>query len=132
MSTKTRRKRRAPALDWRDLAARARQGRDQTEIALANLIIARGLPGAEHLNIPAYLAALDSMAKRAAREIDRNKHNFRRDSAKHGDTWAQWRVGMIVTVLQQDLDALSDSLKTRVLDSNAEQPKLSAAEYTRR
>ncbi len=50
-----------------------------TDIALMNLLCAKGLPGAESLNIDESVATLDQWAQHAKHEIDRNYHRFRAD-----------------------------------------------------
>jgi hypothetical protein len=72
------------------------------DLGFRNLLCATGLPDTIDLDIPACLAKLHQWTEHVKRETDRNLHNFRRDRAKYRNSEAYFRVGMLVTVLQQD------------------------------
>lgn len=80
------------------------------DIALVNLLCAKGLPGAEKLDIPYALATLDQWAKRIASET--NRHLYRvtdpRFAAHYHRSEAHFRAEMLVQVLQQDLGVKYD------------------------
>ena len=73
------------------------------DIACVNLVCARGLPGAEGLDIEAHLAKLDEWAQRIEHETARNRHLFFRNPEHHNNSLAFYRIGMLVTVLMQDM-----------------------------
>lgn len=73
------------------------------DIAYVNLLCARGLPGSEGLNIDAQLATLDEWARRIKHETARNQHLFYRNPERHENSLAYYRIGMLVTVLMQDM-----------------------------
>jgi hypothetical protein len=75
----------------------------QYDVAAVNLLCAEGLPGAEGLDRPRCLALLDEWAKRIGAETERNLHRFRERPLEYENSEAFFRMGMLVTVLQQDL-----------------------------
>jgi len=74
----------------------------QQDVALANLLCAEGLPGAEGLDIQASLALLDSMALRVASETARNRYRFERNAAEFESSEAYFKMIFLVVVLQED------------------------------
>lgn len=48
----------------------------RVDVAEANLLCARGLPGSDGLDFPAYLAGLDEWAARVKTEAARHFHQF--------------------------------------------------------
>jgi len=72
------------------------------DLALLNLRCAEGLPGAEDLDIDRTLATLDQWAARVRSETNRNLYKFRQQLTEEGETEAHYRMGLLVTVLQQD------------------------------
>lgn len=101
---KTKRKRK-PALSddkWREVLRYSREEFEATPIDFVNLVFALGLPGAENLDVLRCQDTLDKWAQLAKREISRNRHRFAESQRRHGDTWEQWQIGMLITVLQQD------------------------------
>jgi hypothetical protein len=75
----------------------------EMDIALLNLTCAQGLPGGERIDVAYCIRAIDAWAQIVQKTIDHNRYRFERDSAESGDTFAQWLVGMMVTVLQLDI-----------------------------
>jgi hypothetical protein len=72
------------------------------DIAEANLLCAQGLPGSENLDVAAKLKQLDSWADRVDLEIRRNWHRYKDKPAEYENSEIYYRMGMLVTVLQQD------------------------------
>ena len=73
------------------------------DIAYLNLVCARNLPGSESLDIDAHLAKLDDWAQQVERETARNLHLFARNPEQHENSLAYYQIGMLVTVLMQDM-----------------------------
>jgi len=72
------------------------------DIGLVNLLCAEGLPGAENLDVDESLDCLDQMANRVRSETARNMHQFFSKPDQFQNSEANFRMGMLVTVLQQD------------------------------
>jgi hypothetical protein len=72
------------------------------DIAEANLLCAQGLPGSENLNIKGKLRQFDDWVDRVDLETRRNFHRFKEHPAEYENSEIYYRMGMIVTVLQQD------------------------------
>lgn len=72
------------------------------DIAEANLLCARGLPGSENLDVAAKLKQLDTWADRVDLETRRNWHRYKDNPAEYENSEIYYRMGMLVTVLQQD------------------------------
>ena len=72
------------------------------DLALLNLRVAEGLPGAEKLNVTEVLSTLDRWAQKVKLDTDRNLYQFlqKPDEFRHSE--AYYRMLMLVTVLQQD------------------------------
>jgi hypothetical protein len=79
-----------------------------TDIALMNLLCASGLPGTEGVqqDIRAYLKQLDDWADYIRYETTRNLHRF--NEHPEDNSLAHYKAGMLLTVLQQDLDVKYD------------------------
>ncbi len=73
------------------------------DIALMNLLCAEGLRGSETLNISGCLATLDSWAGHLKNEIERNLYRYRADPGRFQNCEGRYRMGMLVTVLKQDM-----------------------------
>lgn len=73
------------------------------DIALVNLLCAKGLPGAENLDVTRTLRTLDSWAARVKAETDRHEYRSRQNPAEFQNSEAYFKMIMLVTVLQQDL-----------------------------
>ena len=74
------------------------------DLALANMLCAEGLPGAEDLNLQSQLDTLDHWAQHVKSETDRNFHRLRDDSANANSSEGDFRAAMLITVLQQDFN----------------------------
>jgi hypothetical protein len=72
------------------------------DVAEANLLCARGLPGSENLDVAAKLKQLDTWADRVDIETRRNWHRYKNNPAEYENSEIYYRMGMLVTVLQQD------------------------------
>lgn len=73
------------------------------DIARLNLLAARGLPGAEGLDVEGILAELDRWAKHVQFETDRHLYRFQRNPAEYEDSEAYFRVLFLIVALQGDL-----------------------------
>lgn len=78
------------------------------DIGFRNLLCATGLPDTQDLDIHACLAKLHEWVQHIRRETERNLHRFRENPAEYQNSEAYWRVGMMITVLQQDLGVRHD------------------------
>jgi len=76
----------------------------QLDIARINLLCAQGLPGAEQIDVEAYLATLDQWAQYVKKETDRHLYKYRLDPADYNNSPGYFRMLLMVTALQQDLD----------------------------
>ena len=72
------------------------------DIAEINLLAARGLPGAENLDVEKSLKTLDQWAAWVRRETDRNYHKFKDASAEYNNSESYFRILMMVCILQED------------------------------
>ncbi len=84
------------------------------DIAEMNLLCAKGLPGSENLDIQKSLKVLDYWTNRVDLETKRNRHRFKEHPEEYEKSEIYYEMGMIVTVLEQDLGvqynpALTDS-----------------------
>jgi hypothetical protein len=86
-----------------DLALLAPEGSSGSDMARMNLLAARGLPGAEDLNLAKSLAELDRWAAHVKRETDRHLYKFNADPTNFENSEGYFRILMLITVLQQDL-----------------------------
>jgi hypothetical protein len=73
------------------------------DIAEVNLLCATGLPGSENFDIQEGLKTLDHWADSVQSETARNFHRFKTTPGEYESSEAFYRMGMLVTVLQQDL-----------------------------
>lgn len=72
------------------------------DIALLNLLCAEGLRGSEKLDVDKALDRLDEIATRVRVETERNLHRFDSNRAEYQNSEPNFRMMMLVTVLQQD------------------------------
>lgn len=84
------------------------------DIALANLLCAQGLPGAENLDIARCLATLEEWTARVLFETKRNAHRFREFPEQSNYSKAEFCMGMLVTVLKQDIGVCYDPRLARI------------------
>jgi hypothetical protein len=73
-----------------------------TEIASQNLVCAKGLPGAEGLDIASCLRTLDAWAERVRSETDRHLYRFRNNPAEYGYSEGYFRMLMVAVILYED------------------------------
>jgi hypothetical protein len=73
------------------------------DIAEANLLCAKNLPGSENLDVQRALKILDYWTDRIDLETRRNRHRFKEHPEEYENSEIYYSMGMIVTVLQQDL-----------------------------
>ena len=72
------------------------------DIAEINLLAAKGLPGAENLDVEKSLKTLDQWAAWVRRETDRNFHKFKDAPADYNNSESYFRILMMVCILQED------------------------------
>ncbi len=89
---------------------------DDVDIAEMNLLCAKGMPGAEDLDIDHALATLDQWAARVKHETERHLHKFARDPGNYENSEGYFRMLMLVTVLQQDLGVHYNKQRIREVD----------------
>ena len=75
------------------------------DVAAMNLLCATDLPGAERLDVDKCLAVLDAWAARVKAETDRHLYRFNRRPEDFDGSEGQFRMLMLVTVLQEDFAA---------------------------
>lgn len=74
----------------------------RTDVALANLVCANGLPGAADLPISRYLDWLDEAAAKVRLLTHRNYHKFLDSPSSFDNSQARFCIICMVTVLQQE------------------------------
>lgn len=87
---------------------------EDIDIAEMNLLCAKGLPGAENVDVQKSLKIIDYWTNRVDLETRRNRHRFKEHPEQYENSEIYYSMGMIVTVLEQDLGvqynpALTDS-----------------------
>jgi hypothetical protein len=88
--------------EWHSLVHLSDEALRGCDLAAVNLACAAGLPGAEGLDVPSCLTTLDGWANQVRRETVRCAVQFTRDPADFENSWAYFRVLVLVTVLQED------------------------------
>jgi len=87
-----------------DLLAMTPEQLARVDVALMNLLCAKGLPGAENLDIPAVLAKLDEWAAKV--KLETQRHLYRVTDPKYAEHYnhseARLRAEFIVQCLQED------------------------------
>lgn len=86
-----------------DLLATPPEALEKLDLALVNLLCAKGLPGAEDLDIPATLKKLDEWAVCVGRDTDKYYPRFLQNPAANNNSEADFRMLSLITVLQLDL-----------------------------
>ena len=96
---------RAMPTSYYDLLAMSPDELAKIDVALMNLLCAKGLPGAEDLDIPAVLKQIDEWANRCLPEIER--HLYRAQDPRYADLFQgsenRVRIYLMVQVLQEDI-----------------------------
>lgn len=75
----------------------------ELDIAAVNLACATGLPGSDGMDVPALLHKLDRWAELVRAETAKYAYRYQQNSADYDDSLGQFRILMMITVLQQDL-----------------------------
>ena len=75
----------------------------KVDLAEMNLLCAKGLPGVADFDLAACLKRLDEWTDRVDTETRRNWHRFKDNPAEYHHSEVEYRMGMLITVLQQDL-----------------------------
>lgn len=88
---------------YQDLLAMSAAELEKVDIAAMNLLCAKGLPGAENLDVRATLATLDDWAARVGRDTERYHPRFLQNPAANNNSEADFRMLSLITVLQLDL-----------------------------
>lgn len=90
----------------------------RVDLALMNLLCAKGLPGAENLDIPAALAQLDAWAAKVRFETERHLYRVAdpRYAAHYGRSEARFRAEFLVQVLQEDCGVHYNEQRIRDVD----------------
>jgi hypothetical protein len=73
------------------------------DLALMSLLCATGLPGAEDVDIPKYLARVNEWADLVRREMPKYKGGFRRNPADFDNHKSVYDASILVTILKRDL-----------------------------
>jgi len=85
-----------------ELLAKPPADLERTDIALANLLSALGLPGADGVNVQACLRTLDQWAERINTETQRHLYRFRKNPAEFDHSEGYFRMLMMAVVLYED------------------------------
>jgi hypothetical protein len=91
---------------------------DKLDIALIDLLCAKGLRGSEDLNIQECLNTLDEWARRVQQETERNLHRFKEDPGEYNNSFAYYRMGMLAMVLQQDFGVQYDPVLKKIMEED--------------
>ena len=106
-----------------DLLAMSPEELGKVDLALMNLLCAKGLPGSEELDIPAALARLDEWAAKVKFETER--HLYRVTDPQYAEHYnhseARLRAEFIVQVLQEDCGVHYN--EARIHDPDTRNPK---------
>src|ERR1700683_2115308 len=86
-----------------DLLSLSRERLEHQDIAWMSFLAAQGLPGAEDLHIPAYMARLDRWAQCIRRETARGRHLYEKRPEDFDNSEAIYRMRTLVTVMKRDL-----------------------------
>jgi len=76
---------------------------EKVDIARMNLLCAEGLRGSENLNIEDCIRTLDAWTHHVERETKRNFHHFQERPKEFNNSIPYYRLGMMGTVLAEDL-----------------------------
>jgi hypothetical protein len=99
----------AGTVNWQSWTTLSNDELAAHDVAEINLSIAHGLPGAENLDIAAYLSKLDRWADQVRAYTERSLPRFRRTPAEWWNCESRFRILCMVTVLQRDL-GVSDNM----------------------
>lgn len=85
-----------------NLSRKSSLDRGASDVGIANLICAEGLPGGASFDIGECIRIRDEWTQRVRHETDRLLYVFRRQPESYGNSEAQFRMMVFVTVLQRD------------------------------
>lgn len=85
-----------------DLLALPPEELAKVDLGLMGLLTAEGLRGSENLNVAECMRILDTWTNLVDREIQRNYHRFREHPEEYNHSEGEFRMGMLITILQQD------------------------------
>jgi hypothetical protein len=85
-----------------DLLSKSPHDLERVDVAEMNLLCAQGLPGAEKLDIRKYLKMLDEWAEKVRFNTQRYYYKFSQHRMDYDDSEGEYRMMMLITVLQQD------------------------------
>ena len=88
--------------DWESLIKLSDEDVAKVDIAEMNLACAGNLNGAENLDAKACLTTLGYWTAWIRIETERNAHRFRQCSGEFNHSWAEYCIGMMMTVAYQD------------------------------
>jgi hypothetical protein len=74
----------------------------ESDIALANLLCAQGLPGAEQLDVRNQLETLNNLAAHVRAETERHMYRFHATPEEFSSSEPYFRMLMLIVVLQED------------------------------
>lgn len=90
-------------LDWKQLVHESDEQLATRDIAEIHFACAAGLPGAERIDVPAYLRIIDSWTWQVRKATNRLWRLFERQPGKFGYSPARFRLLVMTTVIQRDL-----------------------------
>lgn len=96
-----------------------------TDIAEENLRSAQGLPNSENVDVEAALKVIDRWTNVVDHETRRNWHRFQDHPEDYENSEVFYRMGMLVTVLQQDLGVRYNPALVDVPDEKIDEAFLS-------
>jgi len=114
VSAEPTRVRELPAID--ELVGLSDEELDKLDLAVTNLACAVELPGSEIIDATAMCAKLDVWAAHVGLETQKYAYDFYRRPAYFKDSFGQFCMEMLVTVLQQDFDVRYHPLRIRNVD----------------
>jgi hypothetical protein len=92
-----------PYPDLGDLLSMTPNQLQTVDIAVINLDCAKGLPGAENLDVPAACKELDDWAEHVRSETERTFHKFKEAPELFAHSESYFRALLMVTVIEQDM-----------------------------
>jgi hypothetical protein len=87
---------------FHELLAKPPADLERTDTALLNLLCARGLPGADSVNVQEFLQTLNHWAERIKSETERHLYRFRKNPAEFDHSEGYFRMLMMAVVLYED------------------------------
>jgi hypothetical protein len=97
----------------------------EVDIAEANLLCAKGLPGSENVDVQGALKLINHWTDRVDLETRRNWHRFKERPEEYENSEVFYRMGMLVTVLQQDFGVRYNAELIDIPDNKVDEKFLS-------